>query len=90
MNTVKYQIKENVLFQKVVEETVILEPNTGEYFTLDPIGTVMVEKIQDGLTFDEVVNSITDVYDVEAEEVENDLNQLISEMKDKDLLTEIS
>lgn len=88
MSAVKYKLKDDVLFQKVDDETVILEPETGFYFTLDSVGTFMVERLQDGLSTSEVVSAVLEHFDAEQQEVEADLAELIAEMKNNKLITE--
>ncbi|MCI2285440.1 PqqD family protein [Colwellia sp. MSW7] len=86
MSEVSYQLAENVLFQKVADETVILEPNTGEYFTLNAIGTFMVELFQAGHTQTEVINAVLEKYQAEQAEVTQDINELVTQMLKQGLL----
>ncbi|MGV2870729.1 PqqD family protein [Colwellia sp. E150_009] len=86
MSDVSYQLAENVLFQKVAEETVILEPNTGEYYTLNAIGTFMVELLQAGRTQAEVINTVLEKYQVEQAEVTQDLEALVTQMLNQGLI----
>ncbi len=88
MSTTTYQLAENVLFQKVSEETVILEPETGQYYTLDEIGTFMVENIQQGKTITAVVTCVLENYQADEQEVSQDLNELIADMLKQGLLVE--
>ena len=43
-----YKLKEDVLAQKVVDEMVILEPENGEYFTVNGVGTEMISLLEEG------------------------------------------
>jgi hypothetical protein len=88
MNSSTYQLADNVLFQKVVDETVILEPETGEYFTLDSVGTFMIEQLQSGATFGETLDKVRASYDTNGADIEHDLSKLLSEMKLKGLMIE--
>ena len=90
MNNNTYQLIDNVLFQKVDNETVILEPTTGQYFTLDPVGTFMIENIQLGKTVQEVIESVLTTYNAAAAEVESDLKALITNMVSQGLLVELN
>ena len=80
MNQVNYQLAENVLFQKVAEETVILEPETGEYYTLNVIGTFMVEQFQQGYSKTDVINSVLEKYQATEAEVAQDIDELLTQM----------
>ena len=85
-NTCKYQLVDNVLFQKVMDETVILEPENGNYFTLDPVGTFMIENLQSGNNIEQVIQNVKNTYNVSASEVEADLQTLITKMLEQKLL----
>lgn len=87
-NTSKYQLVDNVLFQKVDNETVILEPENGNYFTLDPVGTFMIESLQEGKNVEQVIESIKSTYDVSVNEVEADLKELLTNMISQKLIIE--
>ncbi|WP_342806451.1 PqqD family protein [Alteromonas sp. M12] len=85
----KYKLSDKALFQKVVDETVILDSISGQYYTLDPIGTEMVEALTTGKSVSQVVALIEQSYDAQAESIQADLAELISKMSDKGLLEEI-
>ncbi|GAA6184574.1 PqqD family protein [Aliiglaciecola sp. NS0011-25] len=85
----KYKLSDKALFQKVVDETVILDSISGQYYTLDPIGTEMVEALTTGKSVSQVVALIEQSYDAQAENIQADLAELISKMSDKGLLEEI-
>ncbi|MBL4763828.1 MAG: PqqD family protein [Colwellia sp.] len=80
MSQVSYQLAENVLFQKVAEETVILEPKTGEYYTLNAMGTFMVEQFQQGHSKVEVIDSVLEKYQVDDVEACQDIDELLTQM----------
>lgn len=75
--TTLYKLAPNVLFQKVAEETVILEPETGQYYTLDAVGTFMVEQLLENKSQQQVVDAVLNNYQVESTEVQSDLSTLI-------------
>ena len=81
-----YRLNDKVLFQKVADETVILDPDSGQYFTLDTIGTAMLEKLQEGAKVGEVVTQIMASYDVQQAQLLDDLTELINTMQQKELL----
>jgi len=80
MSQVNYQLAENVLFQKVAEETVILEPETGEYYTLNAVGTYMVEQFQQGHSKIEVINLVLEKYLTTEVEATQDIEELLTQM----------
>lgn len=70
-------LREGLLLQKVVDEMVILEPNSGDYFTLNSVGALMLEHMQAGNTSEQVAQKISDEYAVSAEQVLQDLAELL-------------
>lgn len=88
-NTAQYQLINNVLFQKVDNETVILEPENGNYFTLDPVGTFMIENLQQGKTVEQVLTLMNTTYDVSVEQATADMQELINQMISQKLMVEI-
>ena len=88
MTTPTYKLADNVLFQKVQDETVILEPETGEYFTLDGVGTFMIEQLQSGSSVADTLLAVSASYDTDGADIAADLKRLISEMQQKGLMIE--
>lgn len=66
-----------LLIQKVVDEIVILEPESGDYYTLNETGAAMLEQLQQGKTTAEITQYISQTFDVGAVEVEQDFNNLL-------------
>lgn len=89
MSQVSYQLAEDVLFQKVAEETVILEPETGEYYTLNAIGTFMVEQFQQGYSKAKVIDSVLEKYQANEAEVSQDTEELLAQMLKQGLLISV-
>ncbi|WP_057832347.1 PqqD family protein [Colwellia sp. TT2012] len=89
MSQVSYQLAEDVLFQKVAEETVILEPETGEYYTLNAIATFMVEQLQQGYAKSKVIDLVLEKYQVSKAEVSQDIEELLAQMLKQGLLVSV-
>jgi len=89
MSQVSYQLVEDVLFQKVAEETVILEPETGEYYTLNTIGTFIVEQFQQGYSKAKVIDLVLEKYQANEAEVSQDTEELLAQMLKQGLLISV-
>lgn len=83
-----YQLVTTALFQKITDESVILEADTGIYFTLDALGTFIVENLKQNKTVANIVQAITDNYDVDQLTAQDDLLNLLNDMHDKGLIIE--
>lgn len=84
-----YQIKQGVLFQKVDDESVLLEPETGNYFTLDSVGTFILNALSGGVSLAEVVKQACSVYDVSQEQFKTDLEDLVTQMESLGLICKV-
>ncbi|MBU3020906.1 PqqD family protein [Aestuariibacter sp. A3R04] len=81
-----YKLKSDVLAQKVVDEMVILEPENGEYFTVNGVGSDMIALLEEGKSEDEVVAAMTEKFDVDADEVRADYRTLLEQLDEQGLV----
>lgn len=85
----QYRLAEGVLFQKITNESVLFEQKTGVYFTLDELGTFIVEQLHQGLKPSEVSELIIKNYDTTMNEVKSDLIAFITDMQKNALIIEV-
>jgi hypothetical protein len=79
-------VPSDVLLNKVGEETVLLNLESGRYFGLDEVGTRMWEALTDSGSIQAAYDLLLREYDVEAEALEKDLTDLVDQLVDKGLL----
>jgi hypothetical protein len=87
--TLRSQVRacEDVLFQKLDQEAVLLNLKSGVYFGLDPIGTYIWTVLPESDSLEQVAEAITRVYDVSKERSSEDLLRLIREMLAHEIVT---
>jgi hypothetical protein len=78
-------LKEGLLIQKVVDEVVLLEPESGDYYTLNEMGALMLELFQQGRSINEISSNISGQFDVASNQVEEDFDQLMRGLQDSGL-----
>lgn len=71
------KLNEGLLIQKVVDEVVILEPETGDYYTLNETGAMMLEGLQQGKPVTEITQNISNEFSVDLQYIEQDFNNLL-------------
>jgi hypothetical protein len=86
----RVRIQEDVLFQELQGEAVLLNLKTGVYLGLDAVGTRIWQLLQEDGTLSRVVEVILAEYDVTREKFESDLLNLVSQMEQQGLLAELS
>ncbi|WP_460028163.1 PqqD family protein [Methyloparacoccus murrellii] len=79
-------IPEPVVFEKVGEETVLLNLDTGFYYGLNPVGSHFWELLVATKNPASVLASMREEYEVEGEVLERDLANLIRELAEKKLI----
>ena len=72
--------------QEVGEEAIIIDLNTGSYYSLNDTGTMFWQLIDGQRTIADCAKLIAEEYDVEAEVVEADLLELATEFKGEGLI----
>lgn len=82
-----YKIPENVLFQEVDGEAVLLSLDEGCYYGLDEVGTTIWKLIdEEALAPDEVVARLTEIYEVDVEQARGDLDKFLADLQESGLI----
>ncbi|HYN77929.1 MAG TPA: PqqD family protein [Lamprocystis sp. (in: g-proteobacteria)] len=76
----------DVLDQEVQGESVLLHLGTESYFGLNPLGTLVWQRLRAGMTLRRIHALILDEYAVEPEDLGRDLIDLIDALDDAGLI----
>lgn len=82
----RVRIPEDVIHQKVGEEIVLLNLETGIYYGLDPVGTRLWELLLEHRSLQPLFEIMLREYEVSPEELHRDIEQLIEELQERALL----
>lgn len=85
-SSTRIKMGENALMQKVSDEMVILDSQSGQYYTLNDSATEMLEALTGGANVEQVVTQICANYDVSKQEAQADITAMIQTLLDKALL----
>lgn len=72
------KIKNNIA---VSDNGFVFNPGSGESFTVNPVGLVMLNMLRKGLSQSEIVATIIEEYNIDASSVERDLNDFKEMMR---------
>lgn len=76
-------IKRDVVARAVGDETILLDLETGTYFTLNPVGALVWKGLENGSTREEILASVLDRFEVDpptaAADIQEYLHDLISQ-----------
>ena len=85
MDNKKLHISENCVSEKLDDELIILDLESGLYHSLNEIGSVIWEEIKDkNPSFDDLVKSISKKYI--GENISKDSDLFLEELKEKKLI----
>lgn len=80
------KISENVLFQEIEGECVLLNMESEQYFGLDEVGARMWQILAQGGDPLKVLTQMQLEYETDEETLRKDLSNLLEELKNEDLI----
>ena len=83
----KVTLSKNVFAQEIDEETIILDSETQEYFSLNEIGKVIWSLLERNKQLEEIKAEMLDMYEVPADQIEIDLLNFIQALGAKRLIS---
>jgi hypothetical protein len=79
-------VNDKIISRKIHKETVLLNKENGDYFSLNEIGTEIYDYICNKMETKEIVDLLSNKYETERNNLENDVLSLISELQKKNIL----
>jgi hypothetical protein len=80
LDAVRFAPHTSVVAREVGEEMVLLDLNTGVYFSLNAVGTVVWQALERGATPAEACLALTDGYDVSLETARADVTAFLRQL----------
>lgn len=77
----KFTLSDQVIESQVGDETVLLHLESGTYYGLDTIGTVIWGKLKEGAEPAEICEAISQEYDVSLETAQDDARNFLNDLK---------
>ncbi|MDZ7842508.1 MAG: PqqD family protein [Gammaproteobacteria bacterium] len=81
-----FKIADNVLFQEVDGEAVLLSLDEGCYYGLDELGTRIWKLINQDLDSEQVIAAIVEEYEVEPDQARRDLEAFLGDLEQSGLI----
>ena len=83
----KYQIPQTVFIQEIDDEVILLDTTTQESFSLNEVGKNIIDLISENLTKDQIVEELSNIYEVDKIQIEKDLTNFAKALEEKGLIT---
>jgi len=78
---------DTAMARTVGEDLVILNPQTGEYYGLNDVGSLIWDRLENECTRDELVAAVVADYDVEPGEASTDVDELVEQLRAAELIS---
>lgn len=82
----KYKLSSNVA---ISENGFMFSPTTGESFTLNPMGKLILEEIKSEKDSEDIIKLILEEYDIDKASAERDFTDFINQLQNHKLVTEL-
>ncbi len=82
----KYQIPNTVFVQEVDNEVILLDTLSQEYFSLNEVGKNILDLISENLTCEEIIEELSQAYEVDKSQIQTDLSTFIKALQEKGLI----
>ena len=79
----------DVVLQRVGEEAVLLDLNSGTYYELNPMARRIIELLNESGDPAKVASTLEQEFEVQPEELNSDLNSLLHQLEENGLLQTI-
>lgn len=77
---------ENIIWKKIEDEIVLLNPASGDYFGLNNVGVSFWISIDNKRTLKNIIDLLYAEFCVERSILEKDIDELIEEMENKNII----
>jgi hypothetical protein len=84
--TDRFATSEEALIRELDDESVILDLKSEQYFGLDDVGTLIWHQLQEGSTLGEIVDAITDQFEVDEKTATRDLHEFVADLEEQGLI----
>ena len=86
MSAVRVELSDDVAFRELSGQGVLLDLASGTYFGLNEVGTRLWELLSQNDSLDSAANVLEQEFEVSADVLRNDIEQLLQQMQSKGLL----
>jgi hypothetical protein len=89
MEEVRFKPHDSVVFERVQQELVLLDVDSGTYYGLNEVGARLWDLLARGIDKEEALTKLLDEYNTTRDQLEHDVDRLIAELQNKRLLVKI-
>ncbi len=84
-----YSVPDSILSKTIGEEEVLVDLNTGTYFGLNEVGTLMWSHLKKEISFEQMQEEILNQFEVSPEDITQDFQALLKSLSEKNLIQKL-
>jgi hypothetical protein len=81
-----FQRKNDLLSSRMDQETVMMHPESGKYFSLNPVATRVWEMLEIPLSLAEIVEILLSEFEVSYEQCQKETKEFLQTLIEKDII----
>ena len=85
-NTLRYIQNAEIIQSKIGEEVVMLDMESGFYFGLNSVASIIWGMMEKGISFEDICDQLIEQFDVERALCESDTQELIDQLLEKKII----
>jgi hypothetical protein len=85
-NTLKYIQNAEIIQSKIGEEVVMLDMESGFYFGLNSVASIIWDMMENGISFEDLCDQLTEQFEVERTLCEADTQELLDQLLEKKII----
>jgi hypothetical protein len=86
----KYIQNKKVIQSKIGDEVVMLDMDSGFYFGLNSVASIIWGKLEKAISFEEVINKLMKEYNVDRQTCENDTRSFWNQLLERNIIKQVS
>jgi hypothetical protein len=86
----KYIQNKKVIQSKIGDEVVMLDMDSGFYFGLNSVASIIWGKLEKAISFEEVINELMKEYNVDRQTCENDTRSFWDQLLERNIIKQVS
>jgi hypothetical protein len=89
MMGIKYIQNKKVIQSKIGDEVVMLDMDSGFYFGLNSVASIIWGKFESAISLDEVIVELLEEYNIDRQTCENDTRAFFDQLLEKNIIKQV-
>ena len=81
-----FQRRKDLLSSRMDQDTVMMHPESGKYFSLNPVATRIWEMLETPMSFEQIVETLLNEFNVSPEVCNKETREFIKTLIEKDII----